>query len=107
MAKRLGKKRTEVLTEKIEDLQLNRLSVEAEITLRDGADVVGNILPADHGTYNLGSDDYRWANVYTQDLHLQNERGDWTLVEEEDMLTVRNNKTGKLYKIVLQEINKE
>jgi hypothetical protein len=107
VAKRLGKKRTEVLTEQIEELKLNSLSITGELEFDDGSDIRGNILPSEHGTYNLGADDARFANVYTQDLHLRNERGDWTLVEEEDMLTVRNNKTGKLYKIVLQELNKE
>jgi len=68
----------------------------------------GHILPAadcaDNATYNLGSSTKRWANVYTCDLHLKNERGDWTIVEEEDYLSVINNKTGKKYKMMLEEI---
>jgi hypothetical protein len=52
----------------------------------------------------LGTDDLRWANIYTGDLHLKNERGDWTIVEEEDMLIVRNNKTGKRYKMMLETL---
>ena len=104
MAKRLGKGRTEVLTEKIEELTLTKLEVTGDITVGSATDIVGSLIPLDHGEYNLGSDTKRWANVYTQDLHLSNDRGDWTLVEEEDMLTVKNNKTGKLYKIVLEEI---
>ena len=55
-------------------------------------------------TSNFGATGNRWANgyfnnVFTNDLHLKNERGDWTMIEEEDVLTLRNNKTGKRYAI--------
>lgn len=63
-----------------------------------------NILPAVDTASNLGASDKRWANIYTNDLHLQNERGDWTIIEEEHELTIRNNKTNKMYKFVLEEI---
>ena len=43
-------------------------------------------------------------NVYTGDLHMKNDRGDWTAIEEEDFLSLRNNKTGKRYKIMMEEI---
>ena len=46
----------------------------------------------------------RWRNIYTTDLHLANERGNWTVIEEEDYLTLRNNKTDKVYKLVMEEI---
>jgi len=58
-------------------------------------------LPEADNTYNLGSATNRWANVYTGDLHLKNDRGDWTLIEEEDALTIRNNKTGKVFNIMM------
>jgi len=35
---------------------------------------------------------------------LANERGDWTVVEEEDYLTIKNNKTGKRFKLLMEEI---
>ena len=66
--------------------------------------VSGNILPGADNTSDLGSAAKRWANLYTGDLHLKNDRGDWTIIEEEDYLSLRNNKTGKLFKFVLQEI---
>ena len=47
----------------------------------------------------------RWANVYTGDLHLRNDRGNWTIVEERDFLCVVNNITGKKYKMMLQPID--
>lgn len=61
----------------------------------------GNILPTVDSVNTLGSPSYRWAHVYTGDLHLKNERGDWTVIEEEDFLTLRNNKTGKRFKIAM------
>jgi hypothetical protein len=81
------------------------LDAEANLTF-DGSTltVTGHILPGANGTKDLGSADYRWRNIYTGDLHLKNERGDWTIVEEEDYLTIVNNKKGKKYKFVLEEI---
>ena len=52
--------------------------------------------------YNLGSPERRWANIYTGDLHLRNERGDYTLIEEPDALTIRYNRTGKRYRILVE-----
>jgi len=64
--------------------------------------VRGTLLPTQDATFDLGSSTYRWANIYTGDLHLKNDRGDWTIVEEENMLTVVNNLTGKRYKMMLE-----
>ena len=61
-------------------------------------------LPARDRKQDFGSPTKRWANIYTGDLHLKNDRGDWTIVEEEDYLCVINNKTGKRYKMMLEEI---
>ncbi|MBM93983.1 MAG: hypothetical protein CMF51_04460 [Legionellales bacterium] len=63
--------------------------------------VRGNVLPNASSTYNLGSPTQTWANVYTGDLHLNNDRGSWTIYEEPDMLVVVNNLTGKKYKMGL------
>ena len=78
------------------------------VTLNRGSGVLaltgmGTITPNVDNTSNLGSGSLRWANVYTGDLHLKNDRGDYTIIEEEDALTLRNNKTGKVYNFVLQE----
>ena len=64
--------------------------------------IASDIIPSSDRVYNLGSATQRFANVYTGDLHLRNERGDYTLIEEEDCLTIRFNKTGKRYKFVLE-----
>ncbi len=66
--------------------------------------VNGNIIPTTDNTFDLGSSSFRFANIYTGDLHLKNNRGDWTLIEEKDCLTVRNNATGKLFKLTMKEI---
>jgi len=73
----------------------------------DGTDltVTADVLPGADDTHDLGSAAARWANVYTGDLHLVNDRGDWTVVEEEDYITVRNNKTGKRFKLLMEEID--
>jgi hypothetical protein len=63
-----------------------------------------DVLPFQDTTVNLGSPTLRFANIYTGDLHLRNDRGDWTMVEEEDYLSLRNNKTGKTYKLQMEEV---
>ena len=62
------------------------------------------LIPNVTNAFDLGTPDLRWRNMYTGDLHLKNERGDWTVIEEEDFLTLTNNKSGKRYKFVLEEI---
>ena len=62
------------------------------------------LLPTADATQDLGSSAKRWNNIYTTDLHLANERGNWTVIEEEDYLTLRNNKPDKVYKLVMEEI---
>ena len=64
--------------------------------------IASDIIPDGNRTRNLGSETTRFANIYTGDLHLKNDRGDYTLIEEEDCLTIRFNKTGKRYKFVLE-----
>ena len=61
-------------------------------------------MPSSNNQLDLGGTSNRWANVYTGDLHLANERGDWTLIEEENYLTIRNNKNGKRFKLLMEEL---
>ena len=81
-------------------------SITAGSTIEAGSTITagGNVLPTNDNSQDLGSVAQRWANIYTGDLHLKNERGDWSVVEEEEYLSVINNKTGKKYKFVLEEI---
>ena len=81
------------------------LDAESNLTF-DGSTltVTAHQLPGADNTYDLGSSSYRYRNIYTGDLHLRNERGDWTILEEEDFLCVINNKTGKKYEMMLKPI---
>tara|TARA_Y100000310_G_scaffold341225_1_gene439701 strand:+ start:220 stop:1335 length:1116 start_codon:yes stop_codon:yes gene_type:complete len=75
-------------------------------TVGDGTDM----LPAVHGNSDLGSETKKFGSVYStdahlSDLHLKNERGDWTIIEEEEYLTMRNNNTGQRYKILMEPLD--
>lgn len=74
------------------------------LSLSGSFDITGSITPDLDFTRNLGTPDIRWKNVYTGDLHLRNDRGDWTIVEERDFLCVVNNITGKRYKMALEPL---
>ena len=64
----------------------------------------GAIEPSVDEGDSLGSIHKRWGEIYTSDLHLANERGDWTVIEESEYLTISNNKSGKRYKLLMEEI---
>ena len=80
------------------------------LTIASGNDIVCSIPansalePSLDNVSDLGSASKRWANLYTGDLHLKNDRGDWTVVEESEYLTLVNNANGKKYKIMMEEI---
>lgn len=65
----------------------------------------GHVLPGTSNTYDLGASTARWRNIYTGDLHLANEFGNWTIVEGEDELFLYNNKKDKVYKFNLTEVD--
>tara|TARA_Y100000590_G_scaffold305003_1_gene343994 strand:+ start:154 stop:498 length:345 start_codon:yes stop_codon:yes gene_type:complete len=73
-------------------------------TITGDTTTTGNFTPTVDNSKDLGSATKRWRNIYTTDLHLNNDRGDWTVIEEEEYLSLRNNKNGKMYKFVLEEI---
>lgn len=75
-------------------------------TVTANAEVTFNcdVTPATDNTVNLGSPLNRFANIYTGDLHLKNDRGDWTVIEEDEYLSLRNNKTGKTFRLVMEEV---
>ena len=86
----------------------------ADLTFDVDGDIIldpagADVLPPSDNSVNLGSASKRWdhihtADITTGDLHMKNDRGDWTIVEEEDYLCVVNNKTNKRYKMMLEEI---
>ena len=78
-----------------------------EVTLK------GNILPDTDGVRDLGSSGLRFQNVYTADMHFNNEGinnsidgtwGHWTLQEGDENIFMINQRTGKKYKINLTEV---
>jgi hypothetical protein len=75
---------------------------------RDGIDFLtfdastSSILPGTDNAINLGSNSRRFANVYTGDLHLRNDRGHWQIVEEAECLTIYNRLTDVRYRFVLE-----
>jgi len=80
----------------------NSLFVGGTLGISGSTTFGASALPSADMTYDLGSPSFRWSNVYTGDLHLRNDRGDYTLIEEENFLTIRFNKTGKRYKFLLE-----
>ena len=74
----------------------------------------GGFSPLANDTYDLGTSSLRWQNVYTTDLQLSNEGktndvdgtwGDYTIQEGESDLFLINNRNGKKYKFMLQEVS--
>jgi hypothetical protein len=73
----------------------------SHVTASDGRQ---GFFPGADSTFDLGGPSIRWANIYTGDLHLRNERGSYTLIEESDFLSIRFNKNGKRYKFLLERV---
>ena len=98
----------------------NQIVIGKDATgLQNNSVVLGNTdvtawLPPDDAGVDLGSVSYRFANIYSADIQLTNEgtggnevdgtEGNWSLQEGEDDLYVINRKTGKKFKIKLEEM---
>ena len=73
----------------------------------------GHFYPASNNTFDIGTSSNRVRNIYTFDLHLSNKGsqndvdgtwGDWTLQEGESDLFLINNRSGKKFKIKMEEV---
>ena len=77
----------------------------------------GSFRPLSNNAYDLGTSSLRWRDIYTQDLQLSNEAkkdeggndvdgtwGDWTLQEGENDVYMINNRSGKKFKIKMEEV---
>ena len=62
------------------------------------------IYPKADNSYDLGKPAKRYRNIFTGDVNLQNDRGDWTLIEENDFISFRNNMTGRRFRMVMEDI---
>ena len=72
------------------------------------------LTPATNNLYDLGSSTLRWANLFVNDFNLSNEGhkndvdgtwGSYTIQEGEESLFLINQRNGKKYKFVLQEVS--
>ena len=77
-------------------------------------DADGHWVPQSNNSYDIGTSSYRVKNLYVNDAHFSNKGsqnsvdgtwGDWTLQEGEDDIFMLNNRTGKKYKMALQEVS--
>lgn len=69
-----------------------------------------SLFPTDDDQFDIGSSSRRLANLYTRvittgDLNLKSEAGDWTVIEQDNFIKLRNNRTGKSFKIVMEAID--
>ncbi len=73
-----------------------------------------SITPVANNVHNLGSTTLRWANLFVNDFNLSNEGssndvdgtwGSYTIQEGEESLFLINQRNGKKYKFVLQEVS--
>ena len=74
----------------------------------------GHVIPSANNSYDLGSSNYKWRNIFTNDLNLSNEGsknsvdgtwGNYTIQEGESDLFLINNRNGKKYKFNLTEVS--
>ena len=81
-----------------------------------GTNITGlhTLTPAANNTHDLGSSTLRWANLFVNDFNLSNEGhkndvdgtwGSYTIQEGEESLFLINQRNGKKYKFVLQEVS--
>ena len=82
------------------------------LTIESGGSILmgATVSPDSNGGQDLGASGAKWDavyanNVYTGDLHLKNERGDWSVIEESDYLTLRHNTSGKRFKLLMEELS--
>lgn len=81
------------------------ISINSASVVFTSASVGSHFLPLATNTYDLGATGARWRNIYTQDLHLNNGIGNYTIIEGEEDLYIVNNKTQKCFKFNLIEVD--
>jgi hypothetical protein len=95
---------------------LNTLGAVTTGAITSGAIAAsGHITPGADDTYDLGAVGNVWRNIYTGDLHLNNEhktegnivdgtKGSWTLQEGSDDIYLINNKSNEKFRLKLEKI---
>ena len=89
---------------------LGSSSLRWQALYANDANFGGDVVPSADSTHDLGTNSVRWANIYADnvyagDLHLKNDKGDWTMIEAEEFMTLRNNKTGKTFRLLMEEVD--
>ena len=79
----------------------------ADTVAVNGSMQVGCTIIPSANDVDLGSMQAPFQNMYTGDLHLNNDRGSWTMIEEESYLSLRDNKTGKVFKLLMEEVKND
>jgi len=93
----------------IGDIVLGNGCETSTIDLHGAVTLSCDMVPNHHNSHDIGTPTDRLkalyaTDVYTGDLHLKNEHGDWTMIEAEEYLTIRNNKTGKTFRLLMEEV---
>jgi hypothetical protein len=68
-----------------------------------------SLFPTDSEQFDLGSTTKKFKHIYTEnittgDLNLKSLEGDWTIIEQENFIKLRNNKTLQEFRIVMEAI---
>ena len=82
------------------------VSLSGTVNITAATTTTRQLNPEANNTYDLGTTSARWRTIYTTDLELSNGIGDYTVVEGEEDLFIYNNKNGKTYKFMLQEVDR-
>ena len=81
---------------------------------KDMSNVSDSVIPGTDCIYDLGSPTQRWGNLYTCDINMSNEGGynevdgtwgSFVIQEGEDDLFIINQRSGKKFKFMLQEVD--
>jgi hypothetical protein len=81
------------------------LTVSGTATFNSAVTLNASAVPGVTNSYDLGSATNRWRNLYINDLQLSNGIGDYTIVEGEEDLFLYNNKSKKVFKFALIEVD--
>ena len=94
---------------------VKKLNTKSEgVHISGSLDIHGHVYPFPNNTYDLGTINYSWRNIYTSDLNLSNEGssndvdgtwGSYTIQEGVDDLFLINRRNGKKYKFNLTEVS--
>jgi len=94
------------------DNDTGQIGLTGSLALKGNLSHSGSIAPennedlgkTDQKYSNVHTDNISTTNLYTGDLHMKNERGDWTIFEESNSLIAQNNLTGERFKLAMEKI---